>query len=186
MLKIQLWITGINYILQYIHTEDGCVKFTNITNSVVFFDQINAALVSRRDFYLSLGYQPSMSLSSIYPRTSATPSSCLGQVPPWTRSQAGSARAVQRAVMESAPGSADAKLRSGCLGRAVPPLLLRFPGAAVPGGAYMLLKPLIKIIQLKYTGARVNRSGVWPPPGTTDENKYNQNHVTVICSKTWD
>ncbi len=51
MLKIQLWITGINYILQYIHIEDGCVKFTNITNSVVFFDQINAALVSRRDFF---------------------------------------------------------------------------------------------------------------------------------------
>lgn len=85
-------------------------------------------------------YLPSMSFGSMYPRTSATPSSCLGHVPPWTRTQAGSANAVHRAVMESAPGRADARLRSGCLGSAVPPLLRRLPGTVVPGGAYIVIQ----------------------------------------------
>lgn len=78
----------------------------------------------------------------MYPRTSATPSSCLGQVPPWTRSQAGSARAVHSAVMDRAPGRAETRLRSGCLGNEVPALLLRPPGrTAEPGGAYMATDP---------------------------------------------
>lgn len=83
---------------------------------------------------------PSRSLGSMYPRTSDTPSSGLGQVPPWTRSQAGSARAVQSAVMDRAPGRADTRLRSGCLGNEVPPLLLRPPGTVEPGGAYILIR----------------------------------------------
>lgn len=113
-----------------------------------------------------------MRLSSIYPRTSATPISCLGQVPPWTRSQAGSARAVQRAVMESAPGSADARLLSGCLGRAVPPLLLRLPGRAVPGGAYMVLNLLKSLDQKSKTQIHRSESGqLWglTSTGTTAE-----------------
>ncbi|TNN86419.1 hypothetical protein EYF80_003189 [Liparis tanakae] len=61
-------------------------------------------------------------------------------VPPWTRSQAGSASAVHSAVMDRAPGRADTRLRSGCLGMEVPPLLLRPPGAVGPGGAYMLIR----------------------------------------------
>lgn len=41
--------------------------------------------------------------------------------------------------MESAPGRAEARLRSGCLGRALPPGLLRRrpPGSPAPPGAYM-------------------------------------------------
>lgn len=80
---------------------------------------------------------PSRSLGSMLPRTSDTPSSCLGHVPPWTRSQAGSARAVQRAVMDRAPGRADTRLRSGCLGKEEAPLRLRAAGTVEPGGAYM-------------------------------------------------
>ena len=54
------------------------------------------------------------------------PSSCLGHMPPWMRSQAGSARAVHSAVMDSAPGSA---------GRQAPLRLLRQRGAASPPAA---------------------------------------------------
>ncbi len=50
MLKIQLRITEINYILQYIHTENVNIllnrnNFT-ISNFYCIFDQINPALVS--------------------------------------------------------------------------------------------------------------------------------------------
>lgn len=53
--------------------------------------------------------------------------------------QAGSARAVQSAVMDRAPGRAEARLRSGCLGRVLLPGLLRRrpPGSPAPPGAYM-------------------------------------------------
>lgn len=53
--------------------------------------------------------------------------------------QAGSARAVHSAVMDRAPGRAEARLRSGCLGRALLPGLLRRrpPGSPAPPGAYM-------------------------------------------------
>ncbi len=53
MLKIQLFIKGLNYILKY-------TKIENILNSKIisqyygfefFFSQINAALVGRRDFF---------------------------------------------------------------------------------------------------------------------------------------
>lgn len=84
----------------------------------------------------------------MYPRTSATPSSCLGHVPPWTRSQAGSARAVHRAVIDRAPGSADARLRSGCLGSVVPARLRRFPGTVVPGGAYIVIQSTLLLNQV--------------------------------------
>lgn len=73
------------------------------------------------------------------PSTSETPSSWREQVPPWMCSQAGSARAVHSAVMDRAPGRAEARLRSGCLGRALPPGFLRRrpPGSPAPPGAYM-------------------------------------------------
>ncbi len=47
MLKIQLRVTEINYSLTDIHIE-------NISNNSLFllyFDQINAAMVSRKDFF---------------------------------------------------------------------------------------------------------------------------------------
>ncbi len=49
MLKIQLRITEINYILQYIQTEN----FFNCNNFSQYYCiyQINTALVSRRDFF---------------------------------------------------------------------------------------------------------------------------------------
>ncbi len=60
MLKIQLWITGINYILKYTQIENSYFKlmFLNIILNNIsqyyfyycIFDQINAVLVSRRDF----------------------------------------------------------------------------------------------------------------------------------------
>ncbi|KAM7080692.1 putative cytosolic iron-sulfur protein assembly protein CIAO1 isoform 2-T2 [Ciconia maguari] len=55
------------------------------------------------------------------------------------RSQAGSASAVQSAVMERAPGSAEARLRSGCLGRPLPaaPRRRRPPGSPGPPGVYI-------------------------------------------------
>ncbi len=57
MLKIQLCLTEINIFLKYIQIEVilNCGKFHNITVCTVFFycisDQINAALVSIRDFF---------------------------------------------------------------------------------------------------------------------------------------
>ncbi len=50
MLKIQFCFTRINYILKYIQTENSfqiVIIFHNITELTVFFDQINAVLVSR-------------------------------------------------------------------------------------------------------------------------------------------
>jgi len=45
MLKIQLCITGINYILK-------CIKIDNISQYFYFiFDQINASLASRRNLF---------------------------------------------------------------------------------------------------------------------------------------
>lgn len=46
---------------------------------------------------------------------------------------------MHSAVMDKAPGRAEARLRSGCLGRALPPGLLRRrpPGSPAPPGAYM-------------------------------------------------
>ncbi len=51
MLKIQLCNTEINYILQYIQIENGYLHFLEYFTILLFyciFDQINAALVSRR------------------------------------------------------------------------------------------------------------------------------------------
>ncbi|KAJ1149090.1 hypothetical protein NDU88_001908 [Pleurodeles waltl] len=59
---------------------------------------------------------PRKSPSSREPNTSLSRSSGRPHPPPCSRSQAGSARAVQRAVTERAPGSADARLCSACLG----------------------------------------------------------------------
>ncbi len=52
MLKIQLCITGINYILKYIQIENS-LNYNNISQCYSFYciiDQINAALVNIRDF----------------------------------------------------------------------------------------------------------------------------------------
>ncbi len=47
MLEIQFCITAIHYILQYIHIENNYLKlYGYFTFSTVFFEQINAALVS--------------------------------------------------------------------------------------------------------------------------------------------
>ncbi len=46
MLKIQLRITEINHILKHLFLK---LKTLGIGDFTVFFDQINAALVSRRD-----------------------------------------------------------------------------------------------------------------------------------------
>ncbi len=54
MLKIQLCIMEINYILKYINMEDSYLKliiFHSITAFTVIFDQINAALMIIRDFF---------------------------------------------------------------------------------------------------------------------------------------
>ncbi len=54
MLKIQLRITGINYILQYIQIRKVILNGKNISQYncfTVFFKQINIALVSRREFF---------------------------------------------------------------------------------------------------------------------------------------
>ncbi len=54
MLKIQLCITGINYTLKYIQIEKLfyiLIIFHNITAFFCIFNNINAALVSRRDFF---------------------------------------------------------------------------------------------------------------------------------------
>lgn len=99
----------------------------------------------------------------MYPRTSDTPSSCLGQVPPWTRSQAGSARAVQSAVMDRAPGRADTRLRSCCLGIEAPPLLRRPPGTVEPGGAYMLIQSLCRILQFPFIASSLYVTGLNAP-----------------------
>ncbi len=53
MLKIQLYITGINYILKYVQIESSCF-YKKIFHNILFcccciFDQINAGLVNRRD-----------------------------------------------------------------------------------------------------------------------------------------
>ncbi len=50
MLKIQFYITGINYILQYIKIENSYLKLYKYFTMLLFFNQINAAFVSRRDF----------------------------------------------------------------------------------------------------------------------------------------
>ncbi len=52
MLKIQLCITEINYILKYIQIKKQLNKIVIIFhNFYCIFDQINAALVSRRDLF---------------------------------------------------------------------------------------------------------------------------------------
>ncbi len=55
MLKIQLEITGINYILKYILKKETVIlNNTNISKFYCFcctLDQINTGLVSRRDFF---------------------------------------------------------------------------------------------------------------------------------------
>ncbi len=48
MLKMQLYLTGINYILKCIKIEDSCSKILIFQNNAIF-DQIKAALVSIRD-----------------------------------------------------------------------------------------------------------------------------------------
>ncbi len=61
MLKIQLSITGINYILKYIQIENIYFKSYNISQYYCYyciFDEINAALVSRRS-RLSIVWSPS-------------------------------------------------------------------------------------------------------------------------------
>ncbi len=59
MLKIQLCITGINYILKYNTIENSCFKiiiiFYNIT---VLFNQITAVLVSNFFKNIDKSYQP--------------------------------------------------------------------------------------------------------------------------------
>ncbi len=59
MLKIQLRNTGINYILKHIPIENSIFRiviiFHNIT-VLLYFDQINAGLVSRRDFFQTLNH----------------------------------------------------------------------------------------------------------------------------------
>jgi len=53
MLKIQLYITGINYILKYIQIENRYFKLNKYFTIVLFYllDQINEALVSSRDLF---------------------------------------------------------------------------------------------------------------------------------------
>ncbi len=54
MLKIQLRITEINYILKYIQIESSYLNSKNISQYYCFYcilDKINAGLVSRRDFF---------------------------------------------------------------------------------------------------------------------------------------
>ncbi len=54
MLKIQLRITGINYILTYIHVKPAIINCTNISKCYCFyciFDQINATLMSIWHFF---------------------------------------------------------------------------------------------------------------------------------------
>ncbi len=52
MLKIQLHITEINYTLTDIHIENVILKCNNISQYCCFyFGQVNAALVSRGDFF---------------------------------------------------------------------------------------------------------------------------------------
>ncbi len=50
MLKIQLEITVIYYILKYTQIEYYIVKMLSLLNFCCTLDQINAGLVSRRDF----------------------------------------------------------------------------------------------------------------------------------------
>ncbi len=57
MLKIQLWIMGINYILKYSKIEKkkniilNWIIFHNITVFLCIVDQINPDLMSIRDFF---------------------------------------------------------------------------------------------------------------------------------------
>ncbi len=44
------FITGISYILRYFHIENTYFKIAIIFHDQTVFDQINVALVSRRDF----------------------------------------------------------------------------------------------------------------------------------------
>ncbi len=53
--KICFTITGINYILNYMKIENRYFH-NNIHKFVLYFDQMNAALLSIRDFYQP--YQP--------------------------------------------------------------------------------------------------------------------------------
>ncbi len=60
MLKIQLWLTGINYILNYIQMENSC---NNISQYYCIFYQINAVLVSIEDSYRPQTYSMNESIS---------------------------------------------------------------------------------------------------------------------------
>ncbi len=51
MLKIQLCITAINYILLYIKIENSYFYCNNIKQYYCIFDQINVALLSIRNFH---------------------------------------------------------------------------------------------------------------------------------------
>uniref|UniRef100_A0A9J7ZZD1 Tc1-like transposase DDE domain-containing protein n=1 Tax=Cyprinus carpio carpio TaxID=630221 RepID=A0A9J7ZZD1_CYPCA len=59
MRKIQLCITGINYILKYIKIENHYLNYNTSPQYYSFFfyisDQINSALMSRRDFFKKTG-----------------------------------------------------------------------------------------------------------------------------------
>lgn len=52
--------------------------------------------------------------------------------------------------MDRAPGRADTRLRSGCLGKEVPPLLLRAAGTAEPGGAYIIIRSFYRPLVVSY------------------------------------
>ncbi len=60
MLKIQLRITEINYTLTHIHIHFFILNCNNTYFFYCLFDQINAALVSRRDFIQNIqkSYKP--------------------------------------------------------------------------------------------------------------------------------
>ncbi len=52
MLKIQLYITGINYFLNDITIENNYFKLLKYFTVLLFFDQTTAALVRIRDLFL--------------------------------------------------------------------------------------------------------------------------------------
>ncbi len=51
MLKMQLWSQKINYILKYIKIENLFLNCNNISQKICIFDQIDTALMSRRNFF---------------------------------------------------------------------------------------------------------------------------------------
>ncbi len=54
MLKIQLWSQKLNYILKYIKIKNCYLNCNNISQNIFFFcifNQIDAALMSRRHFF---------------------------------------------------------------------------------------------------------------------------------------